>query len=219
MKTVYICGDSFSTPDPEYGLCWVDMLQHNLLGLAKVVNYSSVAASNLLISVQVDTAINHAADFVIVQGTACTRGEVAVDNTQLDLITRFDTHELVSYSIYRPYRSHLTPAQQQLVKQYHEQFFDLSLSIYKDRCIIENTLQKLVDTNTLFLFDQGGFEHASFGNTTGQEYFKKYKDYCSDINLWDYGNTVDERPYYHIADVRVHRMVSAYYTEQIKQKL
>jgi hypothetical protein len=220
MKKVYICGDSFSTPDPEYGPCWVDFLQQNLTGIADLINHSSVSASNLLVSVQVELAINNSADFIIVQGTACTRGEVAVGNTSnADLMTRFDNYDLVSYSIYRPYRSHLDTTQQALVEQYQKQFFDLPLAIYRDRCIIENTLQKLKDSQIPFLFDQGGFEHVSFGNSLDQTYFEKYNSYRSQVNLWDYGNTVNERPYYHIDDIEIHRTVAEYYFQEIKQNL
>jgi hypothetical protein len=218
MKKVYICGDSFSTPDPEYGPCWVDFLQQHLTGLANIINHSSVSASNLLVSVQVESAINDSADFVIVQGTACTRSEVVIgNNTDTDLMTRFNNYDLVSYSIYRPYRSYLNTTQQTLVEQYQKQFFDLQLAIYRDRCIIENTLQKLTDSQIPFLFDQGGFEHVSFGNCNRQTYFEKYKARCSDVNLWDYGNTVDERPYYHIKDTQIHREVAEYYLNQIKK--
>jgi len=220
VKTVYICGDSFSTPDAEYGPCWVDFLQQNLMGTANIVNHSLVAASNLMISIQVTHAIAHAANFVIVQGTACTREEIAVtDKSELDLLTRFNLRQLVSYSIYRPYRSHLTKLQQGLVQQYQKEFFDLPLAIYRDRCIIENTLQRLEDSGIPFLFDQGGFEHASFGNVADYNYFEKYKKHCSDVNLWDYGNTQDERPYYHIKDTEIHREVADYYANQIRQYL
>lgn len=220
MKTVYVCGDSFSTPDPEFGPCWVDLLQINLKGKADIINHSSVSASNLLINVQVGRAITNQADFVIVQGTACTRAEVATQEvTLLDLMDRFNHKQLVSYSIYRPYRSDLSNAQQVLVKEYQKHFFDLDLAIYRDSCIIENTLQRLEDSGIPFLFDRGGFEHASFGQVANKKYFEKFQHRFSDVNLWDYGNTVDERPYFHIKDLEIHREVAGYYTSLIQKYL
>lgn len=218
MKTVYICGDSFSATDPEYGVSWTERLATLLTGTATVINLSSVAASNLLINIQVDYAIRNSADFIIVQGTAVTRSEVAVaDVADRELIERFQQNELIAYSILRPYRSQLTTAQQQQVEQYHQAFFDLDLAIYRDCVIIQNTLSRLQQSGIPFLFDQGGFEHPKFGGT--QRYFEQYDPNRSDINLWDWGNTEDERPYYHIKDPAVHAEISDYYARKIVSAL
>ena len=64
------------------------------------------------------------------------------------------------------------------MKKFRAEFFDLTTSIYESKCIIENTLQKLVDSNIPFLFDQGGFEHAKFGGKP-EKYFTKYRKYFS----------------------------------------
>lgn len=195
MKTVYVCGDSFCVPDPEYGLCWVDYLSQQ----RRVRNLAQVAATNLMISMQVDKAIAESADFVIVQGTACTRNQ-----------TRYQG-KIVPYS-YHTASETTTPFDRtklNVLKHYYTEFFDLELAIYENQCIIENTLQKLVNSGIDFLFDQGGFEHTSFGSTA--EYFAQYQQYRSDINLWDYTRTRDYRPYYHIVDDAVHREVAEYY--------
>ena len=71
MKKIYICGDSFCVSDTEYGPCWVDYVAQQ----RSVTNLAQVAATNLMISMQVDHAIAAAADFIIVQGTACTRSQ------------------------------------------------------------------------------------------------------------------------------------------------
>lgn len=198
MKTVYVCGDSFCVPDPEYGSCWVDYLsQHRT-----VTNLAQVAATNLMISMQVDQAVANRPDFIIVQGTACTRNQ-----------TRYQG-KIVPYS-YHTSNETTTPFDRtklNVLKHYYTEFFDLDLAIYENKCIIENTLQKLVDSGIDFLFDQGGFEHVSFGSTA--EYFAKYSQYRSAINLWDYARTRDYRPYYHIVDDAVHRSVAEYYTRK-----
>ena len=198
MKRVYVCGDSFCVPDPDYGACWVDYLaQHR-----SVHNLAQVAATNLMISMQVDRAIAEHADFVIVQGTACTRSQ-----------TRYQG-KIVPYS-YHTASETTTPFDRtklSVLKHYYVEFFDLDLAIYENKCIIENTLQKLVDSGIDFLFDQGGFEHASFGGAT--EYFTQYSQYRSAVNLWDHAQTRDYRPYYHIVDDAVHRSVAEYYTRK-----
>ena len=66
MTDIYICGDSFAVSDPEYGPCWVDMLP-------AVINLAQVCATNLLISQQVDRAIENQAKFIICLCTSSTR--------------------------------------------------------------------------------------------------------------------------------------------------
>jgi len=218
MKIVYVCGDSFATPDPEYGPMWAELLEQDLGADYRIVNHSSVAASNLLVAVQVDNAIKNQADFVIVLATACTRNEALVlPATDQPLMTRFNTHELVSYSIYRPYRSHLTTADQTAIYNFHRRYTDLELNIFRDYCILLGTLTRLQQSQIPFLFDQGGFEHPRFGGS--REYFAEFVAQRSDINVWDYGTTVDERPYYHIKEAETHRRIADYYYTEITQRI
>ena len=136
------------------------------------------------------------------QGTSCTRGQKRHQgklqpfsyHTASEVTTPFDSRTL------------------QLIKEYYTDIFDLSLEIYQNRCIIENTLQKLVDSEIPFLFDQGGFEHPKFG-AVNTNYFSKYDRYRSLINLWDYTVTRNYRPYYHITDPAIHQEVANYYLE------
>lgn len=216
MKTVYVCGDSFAAPDPEYGPMWVELLQDRLKDCASIVNTSSIAASNTLINIQVSEAVKHA-DYIIVLGTAVTRAEVAVRpvNTKLSLLERFHRDDLVAYSILRPYRSPLNKQEQQQVLQYHQAYFDLDLAIHRDQAIISNTLAVIESAGIPYLFDQGGFEHPSFGSK--HLYFQQAKR--SSINLWDWGNTRDERPYYHIKSQERHQQIAEYYNEQIRNTL
>jgi protein-tyrosine-phosphatase len=213
MKTVWICGDSFATADPEYGAMWVDLLAEQLGSEWQIVNHSSVAASNLLISIQVTEALLNKPDYIIVLGTAVTRDHVSTQHSAGTLLERFNSKDLVAYSIFRPYRSALTVAEQQQVKEYHDRFFDLDLAIYRDQCIIANTLDRLVKSNIPFLFDQGGFEHPGYGGT--QQYFEEYTEYRSAINLWDLGTTHEERPYYHITNPAAHLRIAQYYSNAI----
>lgn len=199
-KHVYICGDSFCVPDPEYGACWVDYLADQF----NVVNLACLAATNLMISMQVDQAINMQPDFIIVQGTACTRNQLRHNG------------ELVPYSYHtmKTIVDILDKRQIDLLKQYYVEFFDMETAVYENQCIVENTLQKLVDSKIPFLFDQGGFEHHSYGTTT--KYFERFDQYRSRINLWDHATTRNYRPYYHIENSAVHRAVADYYIKEIQ---
>lgn len=197
---IYICGDSFGVSDLDYGPCWVDLLREQVN--QPVVNLSQVCASNLAIAQQVDQT--HGADWVIVLFTASTRGETIFDN------------QLVPYSIHSlNHTTPFNPEQLSILKKYTTEFFNLSLEIYRNQCIIESVLQRLIDRKQQFLFDQGGFEHPSFGGV--QTYFEKYSEYRSVINLWNYSQTREYRPYYHIKDVAVHQTVADYYARKINQ--
>lgn len=212
---IYICGDSFCTSDPEYGPSWVDLLQKNLPEHT-VISLAEPAASNLYISIQVVAAIDAGADYIIAAGTSVTRNEVAIADSNQPLIKRFQAHELVAYSILSiPKHFDFTPEQEQLLKDYRNEFFDLQLAIYRDECIIESTLNRLVKSAIPFHFDRGGFEHPKFGTQQKTDYFADYAEHISAVNLWDYPITAARRPYYHIIDLAVHEQVANYYTELI----
>jgi hypothetical protein len=224
MKKIYICGDSFGSVDPEYpGFSWTERLTELLHNRATVINLAQVCASNLLINLQVNRAIVDQADYVICLATAATRDEVSICHTvDAELLDRFhpfveeSQRDLVSYSIPTAHNAPVTADQLQLIKKYHAEFFDLDLAIYKNCCIIENTLQKLTDSGIPFLFDQGGFENPQFANVSTGKYFRKYQDHFSEINLWNYTTTRELRPYFHIVDPAVHQHIADYYYRQIK---
>ena len=185
---IYVCGDSFAASDKQSTITpWHEQLE--------CVNLSRVCATNLQISQQVDHAIEHAS-FIIVLFTTCVRFEFGDD----------------SYTLHNLTTSNLSKVQQHLVTEHAKNFFDLDLEIYRNKCIIESVLQRLVDSDIPFLFDQGGFEHTKFGAT--QEYFKAWNFYRSKYNLWDHGDSKLHRPYFHITDQNTHNKVAEYYREQ-----
>ena len=197
---IYICGDSFATPDPGYGPMWAELIEQKLGRPVK--NLARVCASNLVISQQVNSI--ESADFVIVLFSASTRGTVRFDNkilpfswVSLDESLALDTERL------------------QLLQLWQEVFFDLDLAIYENQCIIESTLQRLVDKNIPFRFDQGGFEHPSYGGVG--TYFTKYNAWRSDLCLWDLGNTSMKKPHYHINDPVQHERIADYYCRIINE--
>lgn len=198
---IYVCGDSFGVPDSQYGPMWADHLgMHRPLR-----NLSRVCASNLMISQQVDHAIASKAQYIILLCTASTRGQTRLGN------------DVVPYSIHS--LDHTTPfnnSQLTILKNYTAEFFDLDLAIYENKCIIESMLSRLVASKIPFVFDQGGFEHASYGGVG--TYFTQYNLYRSNHNLWDYADQRTHRPYYHITDQQVHRDVARYYAGLIDEQ-
>jgi hypothetical protein len=193
---IYICGDSFGVPDSEYGPCWVDYLRQQ----HEVVNLSQVGASNLLIAQQLDQTVG--ADFVIVLFTSCTRGQVRRGNR----IVPFSLHRLDPTTTLNDYEL-------QILKAHTAEFFDLELAVYQNQLTIEASLQRLVDRKQRFLFDQGGFEHPSF-SAVGTDYFDKFNQYRSEYCLWDYTQTRNLRPYYHVTDTTTHKNVADYYAKK-----
>lgn len=215
MNKIYVCGDSFGTTDPEYpGQSWIEKFEQKI-GI--ITNLSSVCASNLLISLQVEKAIANSADFIIYLATSCTRNHVQINNSiSLDLLSKFDGKDLICYSLHSINdTTPFTDAQKQILKRYHTEFFNLDLAIYESRLIIEHTLQKLVNSKIPFIFDQGGFEHPSFSGHT-HKYFDNYLQYKSQYCLWDYAiEKRPYRPYFHITDVAITDTVADYYYQQI----
>lgn len=201
---IYICGDSFCVSDPEYGDCWADIVAKRF----PTTNLAEIAATNFLISQQVQEAITNHADFVIVQCTAVTRGEKRVGNR----VIPFSYH--TASKITTPF----TDQQLRILKEYYTEFFDLDLAVAQNKITIEHSLRSLVDADIAFQFDQGGFEHPLFGNAKSG-YFDKFAQYRSHINLWDFARTRHYRPYYHIVDPDIHVQVADYYTQQITRSL
>lgn len=197
---IYICGDSFGSPDPEYGPMWADHLGTKF----PVKNLSRVCASNLLISRQLDQAIDNQASFIILLCTSSTRGQTRMKD------------DLVPYSIHTLETTPFSKQQLNLLKNYIAEFFDLELAIYENKCIIESMLSRLVDSKIPFVFDQGGFEHHSYGGVG--TYFSKYQKYKSSINLWDFVDKRTYRPYYHIADAQTHIDVAEYYSRLVNEQ-
>jgi hypothetical protein len=201
---IYICGDSFGVSDLEYGDCWADIVADQF----STVNLCQIAATNLLIAQQVDQAIAASADFVIVQCTSVTRSEKLHNGKYIPFSYHTASTETTPFS----------KSQLQILRDYYTEFFDLKLAIYQNTITVEHTLQKLVDSGIPFCFSQGGFEHANF-YPTATDYFSKFSQWRSSVNLWDYTVTREYRPYYHITDQQVHQQVADYYIEEIKKTL
>jgi hypothetical protein len=190
MDNIYICGDSFAVPDREYGPCWVDMLPG-------VTNLAQVCSSNFMIYQQVEQAIDNQADYIIVLFTSSLRSELV----HKDNLVPFSWLALDNTTPFNP-------EQLSILRNYYT-LVDIDIEIKKNKIIIESVLQLLIDSQIPFKFDQGGFEHPSYGGTN--KYFAKYEKYRSQHCLWDYAVIRTYRPYYHITDSKIHTQVANYY--------
>lgn len=189
-KSVYICGDSFYCSDQESTIVpWHELIECTRL--------AQVCASNLLISLQVKQAIEKQANFIIVGFTSSLRGELMFNG------------KLVPFSWMS--LDETTPFDQTTIDNLKQLFdkIDLETEVKRNELIIEATLQRLVDSAIPFLFDQGGFEHKSYGGVG--EYFTKFNQFRSKVCLWDHANTRIHRPYFHITDQSIHTQIGDYY--------
>lgn len=211
---IYICGDSFAYPDPEYGPNWADLLAQRL----PVVNSSRVCASNVQIASQVDWAIAQDADYIIYMATSSVRQDVQLKQPKLgalhtrwcDITDPGKEQDIVSYSVNSLDSTTLFNATQlSLLRHYTLEFFNLDVAIYQNELIIEGTLARLSRSGIPYSFSQGGFE-------LGRSCFDNYTH--SEINLWTQVNNKSFRPYYHITDSAVHQRTADYYYSLINDK-
>ena len=190
---IYICGDSFCCSDENSDIVpWHEQIPYSK-------SLGEVCASNLLISLQIDYALASDPSFIIVCFTSCTRGEI-VRGEEFIPFTRTNT-----------IGDRLTREERIAVDLHTKHIHNLGLEIYRNRCIIESALQKLVNSNVPFLFDQGGFEYKQ-----ERKYFQEYNKHRSKYCLWDYGDTVDKSPAFHITDQNIHNRIAEYYREQTR---
>jgi len=159
-----------------------------------------VCASNLLISLQVERAVEQQADFIIVGFTSSLRSELKWKG------------EVVPFSWLS--LDDTTPFDQTTIDNLKELFdkIDLDTEVKRNQLIIKATLQSLLDSGIPFLFDQGGFEHKSYGGVG--TYFTKFNQFRSKVCLWDHADTRTHRPYFHITDQTIHTQIADYYVNE-----
>lgn len=215
----YICGDSFCCPDPEHGVMWVDLLRRRLDSDCEIVNLSQVAASNALISLQVDRAVESGADFVACHFTSCTRASLRVQPSDAPLLDQFASGAMIPYSIptCTTLEPHVSHREIDAIRKHYVQYCDLDWEIYVNKCVIESVLSRLRDSTAEWQFDQGGFEHPSFGSRV--QYFENYHAHRLPFSLWDFTTTRSYRPYFHIVDTATHQQIADYYTQWILQQI
>lgn len=235
-KKIYICGDSFGCPPLGWHIdTWPELLAKQLGADFSIINLSISCASNLLIRIQVDRAIQQKADFVIVLATSCTRSQGSTKRTETkhtDIYDRFakvgekdpafDSRDLACYSIMSLDETCVFSHDDiSCIKNYQSRFFDLNLAIVENQYLIESSLAALEHSRIPFLFDQGGFENPMFGDTRSSEYFSRFSQYKSELNQWSEYSKLGASgvPHLHIVDQSVHEKIAGYYCQEIHSLL
>ena len=224
-KTLYICGDSFCSSDPEYGDNWVDILAAH--PDINIINLASPGASNYLIYLQVKYALSQDCDYLIYNATSSIRQEFALrsDISISDDISRYwsvtlpsDDKSMICTSwvtVDKLTTDIFTIEQINKIQEFFKEFVDIPNLIEKNYIFILYTLQLLDSTVGLtWAWNQGGFEHKSF-NPAGNWDFSKYTTHECSINLWDDYNPALLRPYYHITDTKLIKSVYTQYTKML----
>lgn len=231
-KKIYICGDSFGCPDLGWKIdCWPILLAKKLGDGFQIINLSISCASNFLIRVQVDRAIQGNADFVIMLATSCTRSQGLTKTPTgqyTDIYDRFvrigqidpnsKTRDLACYSIKSLNDTCVFDKDRiSLIRNYQIEMFDLDLAIAENQYMIESSLYALESSGIPFIFDQGGFENPSFGDIKTTDYFQRFSRYKSELNQWtEYSKLPPSGiPHLHIVDQLVHERIADYYREKI----
>jgi hypothetical protein len=214
MKKIVICGDSFNVDDPDYpNIHW----SHHLQKSADITNLSIPGASNLVIRLQLDRAVELQPDLIIINFTSSLRANIKYQHKQYssDLLTRFNrqgTGDLISF----PYAgAHLFPElsnqQRGIIKDYIE-FVDLDLARAENYYLIKNALDTVKDSGIKFAYSLGGFDHKSFIRPGEKTYSFSGFGAETPINLWDhYKNNGTVSPVFHVSDQTVHLKLAEYY--------
>lgn len=227
-KTLYICGDSFCSSDPDYGDNWVDLLEKSQPNL-NVTNLSRFGASNYLVYLQVKQAIENNCDYLIYFATSSIRQEFVInrDNANRDHINRYwdqtnpdKNKSMASVSWLNPHKNasdFYSAKKISTIDSFFKEFIDLSVLVEKNYIFIDYTLQLIANTmrEKTWAWSIGGFEHTSF-DTPNQWDFSKYANNHCPINLWDNFDRNLKRPYYHITDKKLLQKVCNQYINMLE---
>lgn len=217
MPHLVICGDSFCVPDPDHAPMWAELLQQRCPEL-KITNLAQVGASNLLISAQVDRALTVAPTHIACYFTSSTRDSVRVAPSDLPLLDQHQSGALIPYAIptCTTLEPHFTASEIDRLRRGWLEFRDLHWTIYLNSCVIERVLLRLQHSGLAWQWDQGGFEHPSFGGQA-RNYFPEFAAQRSAQCLWDLVSERCYRPYYHITDEYQHTAIARNLAEWIEK--
>ena len=230
-KIIGICGASDCFLDPDWpGISWMEKLESLLPTGYEVKNFSLEGASNFLISLQVEKAIE-SCDVVLVNFTSSVRFEYCVKqpSEDQDLFDRFFRYHqsqgswsLISTSPLSVYKNPVLNTQQQnIIKDFFANFHDIEVDIKKNFIFIKHSIESLIKSQKKFMFSTGGFEHRSYMDRDSPylSAFDEYKQYQSKYNLWDHIRDYKApRPYFHITDTDTTDKIARYYLEFILNK-
>lgn len=218
---IVIVGDSFCGQDQNYKPSWSALLAKKYTSDLKNLSYPG--ASNFGILLQVEQALKLEPTFVIFNSTSSVRFEVVIRNVEpkntllVDRIINYDTadksRDILSTTAFTANTlEQLNELQQSDIVSYYNNYVDLGLEIHKNYCFIRYTLDMLIDKDCAFLWSPGGFEHPKFSGSTRWD-FKKYKQYTSEYNLWDYVD--NQQCSHHIESADTHIKIFEYYDKKI----
>jgi hypothetical protein len=225
-KTLYICGDSFCTSDPEYGASWTDLFSQ-MNPEIDVRNFSSIGASNYLVYLQVKEALAAGCDYLIFHATSSVRQEFVIDRDQAttDSVDRYWRQDRPQGSMrcnsFQNVEKNLDGLfswdQRLTIKEYFADFFDFAGQIEKNYVFIYHTLNMLDSHKALtWAWSRGGFEHSRFAGTSNTWDFSKFADRECPLNLWDHYVPDVYRPHFHVNDPDVVQNVCNSYQKLLK---
>lgn len=225
-KTLYICGDSFCTTDPEYGISWVELLQEQCPTI-EIKNFSSIGASNYLIYLQVKEALEQKCDYLIYHATSSIRQEFLInkDNATKDSVDRYWRQDKPAgalrcnsyHNVEKNLDNIFSNTERHIIKQFFTNFFDLPGQVEKNYIFICHTLDLIAKNKNLinWSWSRGGFEHSTFSNSQQDWNFTEYSSRECDINLWNHYCPDVYRPHYHITNKEVIQNVCNTYKKML----
>jgi hypothetical protein len=223
MKTLYICGDSFCSTDPEYPGSWVETFQMQHPDLC-VISLAIPGASNFQIYLQVKEALAQNCNYLIYHATSSIRHEFLAHplvspqqgyKNYWDRTCPDELRQMVCTSWLTPENSLILDASQiKLIKTFFKKFINLDSEVEKNYLFIISTLNLINDSGVKnWLWSRGGFEHKNFKNA--KSWLFDFADREVDYNLWDYYDAQSTRPFYHISDVSVIETACKHYSNML----
>jgi hypothetical protein len=223
MTTLYVCGDSFCSDDPDYPGGWLSEFQkqHNNL---EIISLASPGASNFQIYLQVKEALDKHCDYLIYHATSSIRYEFIVDHFAekehgyKNFWNRSEptqARKMLCTSWVTPENSLcLTDKQVDTIKQFYKNFVDLDTEIEKNYLFICATLDLIASKKIKnWVWSRGGFEHKSF--LAGKNWKFAYSEQEAEINLWDYYDSSEARPFYHISNLEIIKTACKCYSNML----
>lgn len=216
-KTLYVCGDSFCSIDPDYGKNWPELIAQKCPEI-NVINLAIPGASNYLIFLQVRQALDNECDYLIYNATSSMRQEFVLNHSEhtRDSIDRYwnacfpDPKKSVVCTtwtnISRTTKETFTESQYKEIENYFSKFVDLPSMIEKNYIFIYHTLWLISKNKKLknWAWSRGGFEHHSF-NTVNEWDFSLWDYKQANINLWNYYDKSLARPFFHVTGESVRK--------------
>lgn len=223
-KTLYVCGDSFCSLDPDYPGGWVVELQKRHPSL-EITSLASPGASNFLIYLQVKQALAVQCDYLIYHATSSVRHEFVANPSA----NKNPGHENFWNRSYPDQPKHLlctswlTPEhslflddeQAKSIRNFYKKYIDPDTEIEKNYLFIRSTLDLIASSSVKnWIWSRGGFEHKNFISSKPWQF--DHTAYETTLNLWDYYDRSLTRPFYHISDMSIINTACELYSNMLQ---